>query len=153
MKFFETTHPEATYPARATKGSAGYDVVAVDNGKYEDGLGVFIYDTGVKLNEIPLGSFVALYPRSSIFKTHLRLSNSVGIIDRDYPDTIKVIFDINKPDMVSVSDIRKYVKGDRIAQLVVSRYATEGDIVSQARTGGMGSTGKKKLKIKKKEEK
>lgn len=153
MKFFETVHPDAVYPVRATKGSAGYDVVAVDNGAYDDSRGVFIFDTGIKLGELPLGTFVALYPRSSIFKTHLRLANSVGIIDRDYPDTIKVIFDVSKPGMMSLSDIRKYVKGDRIAQLVVSRYVNDGEVVVQTRTGGLGSTNKKTSKSKKKETK
>ena len=148
MKFFKLDHADAVMPARATQESVGYDVVAVDNGKYDDSRDVVVYDTGVKIDELPRNTFLALYPRSSVFKTHLRLSNSVGVIDPDYGDTIKVLFDIRKPDLMSVSDIIKYRKGDRIAQLVVQPYRTEGDTTKATRKGGLGSTGKKKLKFK-----
>lgn len=148
MGFFKTAHVDAVYPVRATSGSAGYDVTAVDDGKYDVSKDVIIYDTGIVLDELPKGSYVALYPRSSIFKTHLRLANSVGVIDSDYSDTIKVIFDVRKAENMSSGDITKYKKGDRIAQLVVHKYEREGDTVSSKRQGGLGSTGNKKLKFK-----
>lgn len=149
-KFFSLEHKDAVYPARATKGSAGYDITAVDSGTYDESKDVIIYDTGVTLKDIPDNCYVALYPRSSIFKTHLRLANSVGVIDSDYKDTIKVIFDVRKSDMMSAGDITKYVKGDRIAQLVVHKYEKEGELVVNKRKGGLGSTGNKKLKLKEK---
>jgi dUTP pyrophosphatase len=38
-----------------------------------------------------------LYPRSSIYKTPLRLSNSVGIIDSGYRGNLGAVFDVSAP--------------------------------------------------------
>jgi dUTP pyrophosphatase len=38
-----------------------------------------------------------LYPRSSIYKTPLRLSNSVGIIDSGYRGNLGAVFDVSGP--------------------------------------------------------
>ena len=146
MKFFRlsTKHPSAKYPERSTLNSMGYDLTAVDNG--EEIGSCLIYDTGVKLKDLPPNHGVLLVPRSSIFKTDLRLANSIGVIDPDYKDTIKVIFDYDHG--VAFGDLKKYFKGDRIAQLLVVPYAQEIEDLppTAVRQGGFGSTGKKAFK-------
>lgn len=144
MRFFKCKHPNAVYPQRATIRSAGYDVTAVDNG--EEWGNCLVYDTGIGVGELPASHYIELVPRSSIFKTDLRLANSIGVIDADYPDTIKVIFDFRTD--VAFGDLKKYQKGDRIAQLLVKKYESEtNDLdVSKIRTGGFGSTDSKPLK-------
>lgn len=82
-----------------------------------------------------------LYPRSSIYKTPLRLANSVGIIDSGYRGNIKVAVD-------NISDddycIKRGVKLFQICapdlsmiQIVLTDTLTE----SVRGTGGFGSTG------------
>ena len=140
MNLFKTSPNNglAKPPERATKYSVGYDLVATDNGM-EIG-NCLIYDTGIYLNKIPDNMFAMLAPRSSIFKTDLRLANSVGIIDPDYRDSIKVIFDMNPT--VSIGDLKRYRTGDKIAQIIIMAYYIEPleFDVTAIRRGGFGST-------------
>ena len=56
-----------------------------------------------------------LYPRSSIYKTKIRLANSVGIIDPEYRGYLKVVVD-------NISDKPQYLlKGNRYFQVVFVR--------------------------------
>ena len=70
-------------PARATKGSAGYDFhtpVAFSLGPEEE----IKIPTGIRV-EMEEGWVLSLYPRSGLgFKYRLQLNNTVGIIDSDY---------------------------------------------------------------------
>ena len=50
-----------------------------------------------------------LYPRSSIYKTPLRLSNSVGIIDSGYRGNLGAVFDVSGP--------YECVEGQRFVQI------------------------------------
>jgi len=82
-----------------------------------------------------------LYPRSSIVKTPLRLSNSVGIIDAGYRGNIKAFVD-------NIKDIPFTIeKGKRLFQICGPYLESISfDIVqdlsnSQRGSGGFGSTG------------
>tara|TARA_Y100001968_G_scaffold297540_1_gene306707 strand:+ start:458 stop:895 length:438 start_codon:yes stop_codon:yes gene_type:complete len=83
-----------------------------------------------------------LMPRSSISKTSLRMSNSVGLIDGGYRGEIMACCDNIKSDKYSVK------KGERLFQLVAAncseiRYEIKDDLDSSSRgEGGFGSTGK-----------
>ena len=83
-----------------------------------------------------------LMPRSSISKTSLRMSNSVGLIDGGYRGEIMACCDNIKSDKYSVK------KGERLFQLVTAncseiRYEIKDDLDSSSRgEGGFGSTGK-----------
>lgn len=69
--------PESVIPTYAKPGDAGMDLTAVSmetKGKYIE------YGTGLSL-EIPEGYVGLIFPRSSISKTVLGLSNAVGVID------------------------------------------------------------------------
>jgi dUTPase len=56
---------------------------------------------------VPCG--MKLYPRSSIYKTPLRLANSVGVIDAGYRGNIMGVFDCIEPTSIE--------KGTRLVQL------------------------------------
>ncbi len=83
-----------------------------------------------------------LMPRSSISKTSLRMSNSVGLIDGGYRGEIMACCDNIKSDKYSVK------KGERLFQLVAAncseiRYEIKDALDSSSRgEGGFGSTGK-----------
>ena len=88
------------------------------------------------------GKAYFLLPRSSISKTPLRLSNSIGLIDGGYRGEIMVICD-------NIKDFDYTVKeGDRLFQLVAADSSpisyTLVDMLSDTTrgSGGFGSTGK-----------
>lgn len=95
-----------------------------------------------------------MYPRSSICKTELRLSNNVGIIDSGYRGNLKGYFDSvplpNSKSRVYVDD-RQVMFGQRITQLCapglqpiyVVMVNSREELGETARgTGGFGSTGR-----------
>jgi len=83
-----------------------------------------------------------LIPRSSIVKTPLRMSNSIGLIDAGYRGEIMAVCDNIKDCEYTVN------KGDRLFQLVAADsspidYRLENDLTETSRgDGGFGSTGK-----------
>ncbi len=136
--------PTAKVPVRATSGSAGYDLffdgIAPNTDAYMTH--IITISTGIAV-EIPQGYVGLLFPRSSIYKTNLRLANSVGVIDSDYRGDVRVIFDTRMfPGMFG------YNVGDRVAQLVLTPVynpeltVTEELDPTQRWLGGFGSTGK-----------
>lgn len=133
------THDSVKTPVKGSDGAAGIDLY-VHSAKINGDR--IIYSTGI-VAEIPENHVGLLFPRSSIFKSALRLANSVGVIDSDYRGEIKVIMDIipHKPKKV-------YKVGDRCAQLVIvpCAFINGIDIVDELTftkrgQGGFGSTG------------
>lgn len=133
--------PEAVIPSYSNPGDAGLDLVATyvkveDHNKY----GYFEYGTGIAV-EIPEGYVGLVFPRSSICKTGMILSNSVGVIDSSYRGEIRFRFKY-------VSGTNSYDVGDRVGQLIIIPYPTvEFEEVSelnntQRGSEGFGSTGK-----------
>lgn len=135
-------HPDATLPKRATDGSAGFDLTSVSCKVVNNER--LVYSTGLAF-EIPRGYAGLLLPRSSICKTALRLSNSVGLLDCDYRGEVTFVFD-RKNELVF--NLKTYAIGERIGQIVFIALpqfelveATElGETARGA--GGYGSTGK-----------
>lgn len=82
-----------------------------------------------------------LYPRSSIIKTPLRLSNSVGIIDAGYRGDIIACVDNIKNESYTIS------QGDRLFQICAGNlepieFQLVNDLSNTQRgTSGFGSTG------------
>jgi dUTP pyrophosphatase len=70
-----------------------------------------LLDLRVRAEFLRLDSGYYLYPRSSIFKTSLRLANSVGIIDAGYRGTLKVAVDNIRDEPYVVR------RGDRLFQI------------------------------------
>ena len=140
---FKKLHPDAKAPIRATDGAAGWDLSAYGSGKlvYPEYMATPIkYHTGIAV-EIPPGYVGLVFPRSSVYKTGMFLSNCVGVIDSDYRGEICFIYNNFLPGA-------KYGKGDRIGQLVIvpcpSVEMVEVEELSETErgSGGFGSTGK-----------
>lgn len=144
---FKKLHPLAETPTRGTPFSAGYDLKAVALERRPilgDGRDLIIYRTGLAV-EIPAGYVGLLFPRSSVCKTPLRMSNCVGVIDADYRGEISAVFDAQ--DHWAASRYG-YLVGDRIGQLVIVPFVDvdwdESEELSQTQrgSGGYGSTGR-----------
>lgn len=135
-------HPDAVIPTKAHATDAGFDLTAVAM-EYDNVNGCIVYHTGLAF-EIPQGYVGMLFPRSSIFKKNLLLTNCVGIIDSCYRGEVLAKFKriAHDPRLSSVYDI-----GDRVAQLVIMPYP-EVDFEEASRlsdtdrgNGGYGSSG------------
>jgi dUTP pyrophosphatase len=130
-------HENATIPFYAKESDAGMDLVITDiKGETEWDIS---YGFGISM-EIPDGFMGLVFPRSSIRKTDLLLSNSVGVIDAGYRGEIQATF---KKTGGAV-----YKIGDRGAQLIIIPHPIiEWDEVNELNNtergeGGFGSTGK-----------
>lgn len=131
-------HPSATIPEYAKKGDAGLDLVVTT---IKDEAYQVTYGFGIAV-EIPEGYVGLVFPRSSIKKTDMVLSNSVGVIDSGYRGEIMATF---KKLAGTVS--QKYFVGERAAQLLIIPYPQiefeEAATLSYSERGegGFGSTG------------
>jgi dUTP pyrophosphatase len=141
-------HAAAKLPSRATEGSAGYDLYAVEDMDIppsqcsSDGaveIGRALVSTGVVL-ELTAGTVGRVGSRSGMsVKSNIEVG--AGWIDSDYRGELKVEFKnlSSAPYKISV--------GDRIAQLVILALADVNielarDVNDTTRdSGGFGSTG------------
>lgn len=142
---FKKLDENAVLPSYAKEGDAGLDLTAASV-FYEEETNCIVYDTGLAV-EIPEGYVGLVFPRSSISKKDLILSNHVGVIDSGYRGSIKLKFvpsmeywcesgdlsdletgkfNFHKTseaeyfDQICVADV--YAVGDRIAQLIILPY-------------------------------
>lgn len=163
---FKRLTEDAVLPTKAHASDSGYDLVASEDIIVEPGETVVV-KTGIAV-ELPAGYEAVVRPRSGITsRTKLRVA--IGTIDNGYTSEIGVIvdnirtFDWEFGSMFLVAEtlstdrhiIGKSVKegsyivykGDRIAQLVITRLpeVTAVEITelgeSDRGTGGFGSTG------------
>lgn len=129
-------------PVRSTINAAGYDLfspvdIVIPAGK------VKTVWTNVKGACNP-DEFIMICVRSSMGKKGISLANDVGIVDSDYysntsnDGNIGVMLRNNTTEDFNIS------VGDKIAQAIFMKYliADNDNVVSNVRTGGMGSTGK-----------
>jgi dUTP pyrophosphatase len=145
--------PLAKIPTYAKDGDAGMDVIATSI--ISDTPTQITYGLGIAL-EIPNGFVGLVFPRSSIRKTGLQLSNSVGVIDSGYRGELQATFnklfggegmyDEMKVNQMQPNDYYKI--GDRVAQIMIIPFPPiEFEQVTQLSEtergdGGFGSTGK-----------
>ena len=120
---------------RATQKSAGYDLRAVGEHHLLPGQ-VKVVSTGVYLT-LPDDVMGLVCSRSGLASRGIVVNNAPGIIDADYTDEVKIILMNQTDDAYQVND------GDKVAQLVFTKWLDAGDIVSIHREGGLGSTGDK----------
>ena len=130
--------PNAVIPKYANVTDAGLDLTAV---RVTESRNVVTYHTGLAV-EIPDGYVGLLFPRSSVYKTDMRMCNSVGVIDSGYRGEIMIKFYKGvSPDLI-------YKVGDRVCQLIILPYPKiELEEVTELSEsdrgeGGFGSTGK-----------
>lgn len=137
---FKKLTTDAKAPYQATPGSAGFDLTAVSVKKHKESFlrRLVEYGTGLAV-EIPAGHVGLVFPRSSIYKKQMVLTNGVGVIDSDYRGEIKAVFAYGE---------EIYNPGDRIAQLVIMpipavKFVEAEELTETERgAGGYGSTGK-----------
>ena len=143
----------AVVPSYAKDGDAGMDLIATSI--ISDTPTQITYGLGVAL-EIPKGFVGLVFPRSSIRKTGLQLSKSVGVIDSGYRGELQATF--NKLfggeamyDEMKVKEIQPnefYKVGDRVVQIMIIphpeiQFEEVAELSNTERgEGGFGSTGK-----------
>lgn len=139
---FKKTHPNAKTPTYGTEGAACFDFYATSEAIVHPKTTSELLDTGVAF-EIPEGYVMLAYSRSGHgFKNGIRLCNSVGVIDSDYRDSIKVRLVNDSPISFEI------LTGDRILQAMIVPVPrielVESDELSKTERGlgGLGSTGK-----------
>ena len=131
-------NPNAVIPSYSKDGDAGMDLVATEI--ISETTDQITYGTGISM-EIPKGYVGLVFPRSSIRKYELELTNSVGVIDSGYRGEIQATF--NKVH----NKLNSYNVGDRIAQIMIIPYPRISFIeveelsTSERGSGGFGSTG------------
>lgn len=163
---FYRIHKDVMLPTFQTQGAAAFDIHAYLP-EYKEGVLLrpnrrVVIPTGL-IFDIPHGYHVKLYARSGLaYKFGLTLTNSVGIIDSDYVDEVKIMLSRtgnnhhildpsldHREDNTNLAEGSYLIRnGDRIAQgmLVknVEYVAMETDVrptQKTDRTGGFGSTG------------
>jgi dUTP pyrophosphatase len=128
-------------PRRANPTDAGADLVSKDFTVLKNRVRTLV-KTGVYV-EIPKGFVGLLFPRSSLSKFSVIMTNSVGVIDSDYRGEIMASLEYN-----GGSESYLIQKGDRIVQLVIvpivlPSFKVVNELDDTARgAGGFGSTGK-----------
>ena len=144
----------AVIPHKAHPTDAGFDLTATSCNIDENG--AMVYGTGIAV-EIPEGYVGLVFPRSSICKKDMILTNCVGVIDSGFIGEIKAKFkptnSFNYYDgsIIAESPIggnNIYGIGQRIAQLIIMPIPqiefVEADKLtdSDRGEGGFGSSGK-----------
>jgi dUTP pyrophosphatase len=135
--------PNAVIPTYAKEGDAGMDLVATSI--ISETTTDVTYGTGLAM-EIRDGFVGLVFPRSSIRKYDLALTNCVGVIDSGYRGEIQATF--KKTNWLKGNSSAKYHIGDRIAQIIIiphpqiQFYEVDELSDSERGEGGFGSTGK-----------
>lgn len=140
------TNPSAILPQYATDGANCFDIHSLTAGYVLKQLPL-VCKTGLSF-EIPEHHVMLVFSRSGHgFKSDVRLSNCVGIIDSDYRGELAVKLAADQ-DSHNAGDPFSVKVGDRVAQAMVIPVERvifeEVDELggTQRGTGGFGSTGK-----------
>ena len=135
--------PNAVIPSYSKIGDAGMDLTITTI--YSETNYDVTYGFGIAM-EIPQGHVGLIFPRSSIRKYDLALTNCVGVVDSGYRGELQATF--KKTNPLKADSSEKYEIGDRGAQIIIlpypTVYMTEVPELSDTErgTGGFGSTGK-----------
>lgn len=141
-------HKDAVIPTYSKDGDAGMDLTAVSI--TSDEYGNAVYHFGLAF-EIPNGYVGLIFPRSSICKKNISLTNSVGVIDSGYRGEVTAKFKraIPFPKEGGFDAENMYYKaGERVAQIIIIPYPQikfkEVEELSETErgSGSYGSTGK-----------
>jgi len=131
-------------PTYQTNGSAGMDLfAAIENEIVLSPSQIFLVPSGFAIS-LPMGYEAQVRPRSGLAAQYgITVVNAPGTIDSDYRGEIKVILtNLGKENFV-------IHRGDRIAQLVITKYEkiSWNEVLSldetQRGSGGFGHTGAK----------
>jgi dUTP diphosphatase len=136
---------KAIMPIRAHKNDAGLDLTAVDITLEPNDAGqtVVVYHSGLAI-EIPEGYVGYIFPRSSIAKKSMFMTNCVGVIDSGYRGEV-----IAKMHITTNGAPALYQVGERFAQLIIMPVpeVTVTEVTELSETergeGGYGSSDEK----------
>ena len=131
-------------PERGTPQSAGYDFYLPMDVSLKPGEAKKI-PTGIKAY-MKDDEVLQIYPRSGLgFVYHLRVSNTVGIIDADYADNAKNEGHIFIKIRNEGEKVLELEAGSRFAQGIFTKYLTvkNDSTINDSREGGLSSTGTK----------
>ena len=134
--------PDLPLPVPAHLGDAGLDLYAREDAVIPARGGRLLMPTGVAV-AIPHGYMGLAVPRSGLAVKHgITLVNTPGIIDSGYRGELKVV-------MINTDPEHDYEvkRGDRVAQLIISRYdnVTWTEVTELSgfdRGGGFGHSGR-----------
>lgn len=137
---FKKLNSFAVLPKKAREGDACFDVVATS--KEDLGDGRIRYGLGFALQPEVLGegNQFDFRPRSSVHKTGMILSNTIGTGDEGYTGEYMAVF------YKIIPSLPDYEVGDRILQMQVTRsvpveFVEVDELLDTERgTGGYGST-------------
>lgn len=135
-------HDDAVTPTYSKDGDAGMDltITSIISETTTD----VTYGFGIAM-EIPKGFVGLIFPRSSVRKYDLSLTNCVGVIDSGYRGELQATF--KKTNWLKGGESHKYEIGDRGSQIMILPYPeikfVETDKLSDTDrgVGGFGSTG------------
>ena len=133
--------PDLPLPVPAHLGDAGLDLYAREDAVIPARGGRLLMPTGVAV-AIPHGYMGLAVPRSGLALKHgITLVNTPGIIDSGYRGELKVVMINTDPELDY-----EVKRGDRVAQLIISRYDnvtwTEvSELSGFDRGGGFGHSG------------
>lgn len=132
-------HQNAIIPSYSKDGDAGMDLTITEI--YNETEKDITYGFGIAM-EIPRNYVGLIFPRSSVRKYDLSLTNCVGVIDSGYRGEIQSTFKKTENDSIV------YNIGERGAQIIILPYPqikfVETDNLSDTERGeeGFGSSGK-----------
>jgi dUTP pyrophosphatase len=123
-------------PKRGSDEAAGWDVIANEDVRLPTMVPTPV-STGLFV-EIPKGYYLAVVPRSGLSLKGVTVYNAPGTVDCDFRGEIKII-------LLSLGQY-EVKKGDKIAQLILSKYyiqeyAKKRLSKTKRGTNGFGSTG------------
>ena len=141
-KAAEALYDNIRIPARATAGSAGYDIVTPGSFVLAPGESVKI-PTGLRIKMEP-GWMLLILPKSGLgSRFRLQLDNTMGLIDQDYYSAaneghiiVPVTNDSKSGKVLEVPAGKAFVQAVLVPFGITYDDAAEGE-----RTGGFGSTG------------
>jgi dUTP pyrophosphatase len=134
--------PDLPLPVPAHLGDAGLDLYAREDAVIPARGGRLLMPTGVAV-AIPHGYMGLAVPRSGLALKHgITLVNTPGIIDSGYRGELKVVMINTDPELDY-----EVKRGDRVAQLIISRYdnVTWTEVTELSgfdRGGGFGHSGR-----------
>jgi dUTP pyrophosphatase len=134
--------PDLPLPVPAHLGDAGLDLYAREDAVISARGGRLLMPTGVAV-AIPHGYMGLAVPRSGLALKHgITLVNTPGIIDSGYRGELKVVMINTDPELDY-----EVKRGDRVAQLIISRYdnVTWTEVTELSgfdRGGGFGHSGR-----------
>lgn len=127
-------------PVRAHPSDAGADLVSKNEYVLPVGIRCLV-PTGVKV-AIPQGFVGLLFPRSSLSKIGITMTNSVGVIDSDYRGEIMASLIYHGSTAYSMIQEKARIVQLVVVPIILPKFNKVDNLDETARgTGGFGSTG------------